>query len=79
MGHYIRTLNNIWTVSKNASLQPMQPAFLPGIYFMSHAKVITVKVILRKPFAQWVKAPQLSGSLNETRMCPQISIVSTSF
>lgn len=44
---------------------------------LSHAKVITLKVIPRRPFLQWTKAPQLSDSLNETRTCPQISIVST--
>ena len=31
----------------------------------------------RRPFLQWAKAPQLSDSLNETRTCPQTSIVST--
>lgn len=46
-------------------------------HFMSHAKVITLKIILRRPFLQWAKAPQLSDSLTETRMCPQICIVST--
>lgn len=45
-------------------------------HFMSHAKVITLKIILRRPFLQWAKAPQLSDSLTETRMCPQICIVS---
>lgn len=46
-------------------------------HFMSHAKVITLKIILRRPFLQWAKAPQLSDSLTETRMCPHICIVST--
>ena len=46
-------------------------------HFLSHDKVIALKVIQRRPFLQQAKAPQLSDSLSETRTYPQISIVST--
>lgn len=46
-------------------------------HFLSHDKVIALKVIQRRPFLQRAKAPQLSDSLTESRTYPQISIVST--
>lgn len=46
-------------------------------HFLSHDKVIALKVIQRRPFLQQAKAPQLSDSLTETKTYPQISIVST--
>lgn len=46
-------------------------------HFLSHDKVIALKVIQKRLFLQQAKAPQLSDSLTETRTYPQISIVLT--
>ena len=74
MGHYIRTLNNKWTVSK-CQFTVHAARFLTR-HFMSHAKVIILKAILRRLFLQWAKVPGPSDSLTEIRMCPQIPMVS---
>lgn len=76
MGHYIRMMNNITDSVHKCQFTAHAVHFLTR-HFMSHAKVITLKVILRRLFLQQAKAPQLSDYLTETRTCPQISIVST--
>lgn len=76
MGQYTVTLNNLMDSVHKCQLTAHAARFLTR-HLMSRAKVITLKVVLRRPFLQWAKAPQLSDSLSETRMSPQISIVST--
>lgn len=76
-GSLHKNLNNIMDSVHKWQFTAHAAHVLTGLHFMSHAKVITLKVIPGRPFLHWAKAPQLSDSLTETRTCPQIPIVST--
>lgn len=76
-GSLRKNLNNTMNSVHKWQFTAPTARVLTGLRFMSHAKVITLKVIPGRPLLHWAKVPRLSDSLTESRTCPQIPTVST--